>query len=397
MQDKENSGIRIELGKFPKSEDNYLSIFDRKIINFLDELSVEIINNFESRKFPDLIDFGFWCRKKNIIKISEKIYNKYRIPKGIALHIAPSNVAMNCAFSMGIGLLSGCKNIIRLPSKKFKQIDLLIKIIKKILKKKFFFILNNYICFVRYEKSDCISRNLSLISDVRLIWGGDKTAKLFKSFPTKLKCNDLIFPNKYSGSILNFKEISNLSKVNLENLAKKFYSDTYTMDQLGCSSPKIIFLINYKKKDEYFWKLLEKCVKKNYENDFSVTNKKIYNLNLLSIKNKINKSEFYNFKVNLIKLKKNENLNLQDIDKISYGTFIVINIKNLNEIKKYLKYNFQTLTYFGFEKSKLEKEFLIKNFKNIDRIVKVGQAFNMSIVWDGYNIIEGMTKVVEIS
>ena len=64
MQDKENSGIRIELGKFPKSEDNYLSIFDRKIINFLDELSVEIINNFESRKFPDLIDFGFWCRKK---------------------------------------------------------------------------------------------------------------------------------------------------------------------------------------------------------------------------------------------------------------------------------------------------------------------------------------------
>ena len=45
-------------------------------------------------------------------------------------------------------------------------------------------------------------------------------------------------------------------------------------------------------------------MKKNYENDFSVTNKKIYNLNLLSINNKINKSEFYNFKVNLIKLKK---------------------------------------------------------------------------------------------
>ena len=122
------------------------------------------------------------------------------------MHIAPSNVAMNCAFSMGIGLLSGCKNIIRLPSKKFKQIDLLIKNIKKILKKKFFFILNNYICFVRYEKSDCISRNLSLISDVRLIWGGDKTAKLFKSFPTKLKLMTLYFQTNIQVQYLTLKK-----------------------------------------------------------------------------------------------------------------------------------------------------------------------------------------------
>ena len=39
------------------------------------------------------------------------------VGRGIALHIPPSNVPMNFAFTMAIGLLSGCENIIRIPQK----------------------------------------------------------------------------------------------------------------------------------------------------------------------------------------------------------------------------------------------------------------------------------------
>ena len=396
MLDNIKNEIDIVAGTFPDDKSEFLPLFDKNVLHFLEYISSKIFKNTESKKYPDLIDFGFWCRKKNIIKISSKMNIDFRIPRGIALHITPSNVAMNSAFSLALGLLSGCKNIVRMPSKKFSQLEELIKIINNVLKIKKFSKLKNYICLIRYEKSESISKNLSQIVDTRLIWGGDDTAKLFKSFPTKLKCKDLIFPNKYSATILNFKKIDKLNKMNLDNLIKKFYVDTYTMDQLGCSSPKIIFLLNYSKKHNYFWKKLEDYVTQNYEYNFSVTNKKIYNFNLLSIDNKFNFQK-KNFKLNFIKLKNKNKLNNDHLDKLSYGTFLQIKINKIEEIKKYLNYNFQTLTYFGLSQIEIKKNFLNIKFKNIDRIVSVGQAFNMSIIWDGYNILEEMSKTLEIN
>ena len=47
------------------------------------------------------------------------------IGRGSILHITPSNVPMNFAYSLSFGLLSGNRNIIRLPGRNFIQIKLL--------------------------------------------------------------------------------------------------------------------------------------------------------------------------------------------------------------------------------------------------------------------------------
>ena len=42
-----------------------LQIFDNKIINFLDSVSLNLFKLKDNlRKYPDLISFAFWCRKK---------------------------------------------------------------------------------------------------------------------------------------------------------------------------------------------------------------------------------------------------------------------------------------------------------------------------------------------
>lgn len=41
--------------------------------------------------------------------------------RGVAFHIAPSNVAVNFAFSLAAGLLTGNANIVRLSSKPFPR------------------------------------------------------------------------------------------------------------------------------------------------------------------------------------------------------------------------------------------------------------------------------------
>ena len=128
--------IKVVLGKLTFLSKTY-KIFEIKTINFLDEISQEIIKNKKYSKYTDVVTFAFFIRKKNLIKISKEYKNKDRMAgRGIAYHITPSNVPINFAYSLVFGLLSGNSNIIRLPSKNFIQIEILCRILFKILKKK---------------------------------------------------------------------------------------------------------------------------------------------------------------------------------------------------------------------------------------------------------------------
>ena len=90
--------------------------------------------------------------------------------RGSVLHITPSNVPTNFAYSMVFGLLSGNNNIIRLPSKNFLQVEILCKILKKLEKKKIYKKSFEKLLLIKYENSDVISSELSKNVDARVIW-----------------------------------------------------------------------------------------------------------------------------------------------------------------------------------------------------------------------------------
>jgi hypothetical protein len=251
-----NKGITIICGRTIK-KNNPFNVFDYLVINFFDQISKEILRKRNLAIYPDLFTFAFWCRKSNLLKIKET-FSPNRFGRGIVLHICPSNVAMNYAYSLAFGLLSGNKNIVRLPSIHFPQTSYLNKVIKKILKDKKFKLLNDRICLVSYKRSDKISNELSEISDCRLIWGGDHTINLFKKFKTKPRVIDLYFSNRYSLCLINSKKFNSLNTKEIEDLALKFFNDAYTMNQNACSSPKsLIWSGNaLNKRKEFFWNSL---------------------------------------------------------------------------------------------------------------------------------------------
>ena len=371
-------------------------IFKNEILDFFDAISKIILSKKRFKIFPDLVAFGFWCRKKNLINI-KKGYQQEQTGRGLVFHICPSNIPLNFAFSLAFGLLSGNCNIVRLPSVEFEQVKLLCDVINKITNKKRFKPLKKKILLISYNRSDKVSKILSIKSDARMIWGGDETIKKFKSFETKPRCVDLTFSNRFSVSLINSKTFSKLDNLKRKRVINNFIKDCFTMDQQGCSSPKAVFWVgkNLKKDQENFWKEVNENLNKKNNFDLAKTNKKINQIHkdILSSPNhyKINSSNFQTVRVNLLKNKKN--IQIENFQ-AGYGTFVEISIRNTKDLKKYISEKCQTITQFGFSSDAIRKIIINENFRGVDRIVKMGMAFEISNIWDGYDIINNLSRKI---
>ena len=69
---------------------------------------------------------------------------------------------------------------------------------------------------------------------------------------------------------------------------------------------------------------------------------------------------------------------------------------DINSIAHIINNKYQTLTYFGVDKSEL-LDFVVKNrLSGIDRIVPVGQALDIGIIWDGYDIVRSLSRIIDV-
>lgn len=369
--------------------------FNSLSIDFLSQVSKEIFKDKNLIKYPDIISFAFWSRRK-AIESEKKIINKANyFGRGLTFHITPSNVALNFLYSFSFSLLAGNSNIVRIPSKKFQEIDLIIKILKKLKNKKYKEIFDSNI-FIRYEPNDFINNYFSSICDTRMIWGGDNTVKTFKKYPTKPFCFDLTFPDRYSLSFINAKKLSKLNNLDYNKLIKDFYNDTYLYDQNACNSPHLIIWQNpIKKEINKFWLNIYQFLKKNYTLDYFMALNKLTMIQKEKIKNN-NIKKIQNFE-NILVLIDLDNLEKDFTNKKGqYGYFY--QIKNLS-LKKFFKISnskIQTITYFGLNKLMINNQIKKYNPRGIDRVVPIGQSSRMGFTWDGFNMIESLSRKIEV-
>ena len=380
-----------------KFEKVLLTPYDDEICNFLGDFSKELSKKIYN-DFIDLKSLSFWCRKNNLNRIKKSFFSKeIRSGIGLIFHVTPSNVPTNFMYSLIFGLLTGNSNIVKVPSKNFDQIEIICKIINNLINKKKFKNIKKMIKIVKYENNnDEFTKFLSSICDVRIIWGGDKSIERIRKFPINSRSFDLTFADRYSISILNTKTIKKISNNDLENLVKKFYNDVFIFDQNACSSPHLIFWLGFNEKNIRFkfWEKLSKIVKEKYNipdkaavDKFSQFCRDTINLKEIKSQKKFGNTIY----TILLKEINSEVENLRG----KWGYFYEKEISNLSEIKNILTNKFQTMTYFGINKRQLET-FARSNLKGIDRIVPIGQALEISLIWDGYDINKTLTRIIDI-
>ncbi|MCF0243817.1 MAG: acyl-CoA reductase, partial [Bacteroidaceae bacterium] len=78
------------------------------------------------------------------------------------------------------------------------------------------------------------------------------------------------------------------------------------------------------------------------------------------------------------------------------GYFSEKTIDMLDEIAPIISNKYQTLAYCGIDKKDLQ-EFVIRNrLTGLDRIVPFGETTAFALTWDGYNLIDSMSRVCSI-
>lgn len=383
------------------SIENILSLkpfvpFDENVVEWLNALSGSLIKDRQARLYPDVITFAFFCRRANLIKLQKQYdSNALRLGRGLLFHIAPSNVPVNFAYSLVAGLLAGNANIVRVSQKEFPQVDLIVKHIKEL---RSVSEIGNRITVVRYPHESNANEIFSQICDIRVIWGGDETIAKIRLNPLKPRAFDICFADRYSLAALNADAIVGLPQVEMQNLAEGFYNDTYLFDQNACSAPHLVVWTgkegNISITRNIFWTAMHDLVEKKYLFQEKMAVDKLTALYRQAVamptKSQTDKDNLLR-RVEIKALPSNI-----DEFRCAGGYFTEYVAENLSEIAQIVNKKYQTLAYFGYEIEKLRNFVVDNRLTGIDRIVPIGKTTDFSLTWDGMNLIETMSKIIDI-
>jgi len=374
-----------------------LPIFSEQACNFLDALSKALLASKPAKAYPDLVAFAFWVRRANIQTLKKHYINEapHRLGRGVCFHIAPSNIPINFAFSYVFSLLAGNANIVRLPSKAFPQVELFLGIMADVLSQHPD-IAARTAC-VTYPRDAQATATFSKLADARMIWGGDATIAHVKTMPSKPRAIDIAFADRYSIAIIDGKEIAALDEAELTTLATHFYNDTYLMDQNACSSPQLIYwLHDSKAARKRFWQAVHSVASEKYELQDAIAVDKYTQACADAIAHKnishITTSD------NMLTRAELESLDLSVINnRGTGGYFYEYALSDVDELMSIITDKYQTITYFGIDADAVRTDLIEHNVRGIDRIVPIGKAMDIDVIWDGHDLIRELSRIVTVS
>lgn len=365
-----------------------------------------LMADLEAKQYPDVVTYAFWIRRSSVQKLRERFRGEggnIRLGRGIAFHIAPSNVPVNYAYSLTAGLLTGNANIVRIPTKEFPQTDIINKALREVLAQEKYVRLRPYVCLVRYCRERAVNDLFSALADTRIIWGGDDTIAEIRKSPLAPRTGEVTFADRFSLAVIDSGSYLDLDERERERAAEDFYNDTYLTDQNTCTSPRLVAWMGendrIEKAKEEFWRRLHRLVARKYvfqpiqgvnKLTSSCLTAAAYGSETASgvivephMDNRLVRVKLPRIRAGLMDLKDNSGYFFE------YDCADILELKCLCDDK-----HCQTISYSG------DKEMLMplltSGLRGIDRVVPVGKTMDFDLLWDGYNLYERLTRIITV-
>ena len=363
-------------------------------------LSGLLLRDRQARQFAELQSLGFWLRPAAIERLRRDFLaaepDAVRVPRGTVLHIPPSNVDTIFVYSWALSMLAGNRNIVRLPSRRARQVDLLLGLLGTVLAQHP--ALAPSTIMLGYGHDDAVTTALSAKADVRVIWGGDRTVNHIRSLALPPHATELTFPDRFSLAAFAADAVLALDEPGLVRLADAFFNDVYWFDQMACSSPRQLYWIGSAEAGRAasvrFRQALAAAIdRRGYELNLGAAVEKVTLLCRAILDLPV--AEVWQQGSALAVLMLDEVADLRAAP-LGGGTLFELVLPELAALAPLVRRKDQTLSHFGFSGDALRDLARRINGRGIDRMVPVGDALAFGHVWDGVNLLTELTRLVAI-
>jgi hypothetical protein len=377
--------------------------FAEVAVDFIDAVSKRVLSDPAIREWTELLAVAHWMRRAHLLEMQRAFTSdgRLRLARGIVVHFAPSNVDTIFLYSWLISLLAGNLNVIRISSSRRPQLDCLLSILNEVFDQPRFCELRARNAVVSYEHDEETTRNLCSFCVVRVLWGGDHTVSSLRQVQFPPLATELAFPDRFSLAAFRAQAVNQASEQQLSTLIHRFFADTFSFDQMACSSPRLVLWIGTASEievaKERFWPAF-----RQYVSDKHISYPSAIGINRLAAvyayagTGQADKVDSDWLMQPPVRVQLSDTAS--DFREVHSGAglFLEKDCDSLSDVATILTAKDQTLSYFGYSSSELADLAKVLPARSIDRIVPVGRALEFSPTWDGVDLFHAFTRCVEI-
>jgi hypothetical protein len=396
--DPGNAGELVRLADQPRR-----APFEAAAVELISALSSRILLSPIARRHPELAAAAHWFRRANVKSIGERYSSSAESSqlraRGLVFTIAPANVEVLFIYLWLLSLLAGNASVVRLSQKPSPVREIFLAVVRELTAAAAFRSVLEDSWLITYGHDDVITARISAACDARLVWGGDATISHVRSISLNPVAVEAAYADRFSLAALSAEQISVEGDASLRDITRRFANDTLWFAQQACSSPRAVFWVGeagaITLARRRFWPLYHQSVAM-FENAPAAVMSRVTDLFMLAGRGALDRIDGSLAAFPARALGRGRLADLREIHS-GHGLFVEYVAPSLQDVAGWLDGKDQTLVTHGFCRSEIGR--FVQSLPNraIDRIVAPGDASNFSVVWDGSDLLELLTRKVYVS
>lgn len=376
--------------------------FDPETVAFGQYLSERLFADPVARGLPEVAALAFRLRgaaTADLRRHFETLEGEavVRVPRGLVFHIAPANVATMFVHSWWLSALCGNRNVVRVSDRSGEAAAIVLRLMGKCLSEPAFLRLNRATALIGYPHDGAVNGALSLAADLRVVWGGDGAIETLRQSPLRPDAVELVFPDRRSLAVIAAAAYAGLTPAGRDGLAERFFLDAYGFDQMACSSPLLLAWVGEAETAVAaaadFWpRLAGQARRRGYDVSAGMALARVTEAARLSLDGGVGQI-----------LRVGDEVVVADgtppslrRSGVGGGLFQQARLNRLDDLTGLIDRRVQTIGHFGFTRADLVGLARRLNGRGADRLVPIGQALDFSPLWDGHDLLAGMTRLVHV-
>lgn len=368
---------------------------DASRVAVLDEISRRILKDPGLRQAPQYVALGFWLRRASMQRLADSLAAEAKAgqvlsPRGVALHLPPTNVDTIFVYSWAMSLLAGNANVVRLPDELKPETRHLLGLVTAALDE---LGERDRQLFCHYPYDDPIERALARHFDLRLIWGGDAKVAKVSQVPIRPDGLSIGFPDRKSLAVIATAAYRGSDAAERDSLAERFFNDVYWFDQMGCGSPRLVVWLGDPADEaaDFYRRVAALARRKAYQVEAGTAIAKLALGHDLLAEAVTDRHSAYG---NALHVARASNP-AEALQRPHGGGFLCDWVaEGVEDLGALATRSLQTVTHFGLATGECEALAKVLRGRGGYRVVPIGQALQFEPVWDGVDLIRHLTRVI---